>query len=203
MKPKITIALMWGLFFGATEALPYPSAPVVTREKSCLTCHVNNGPWKDNEKTIIDIIDQDTGKSLKQSDGTFLIAAKQGEVKTILTVVGRVKDDDAPAPYRNGWLYIDPMEREKGLASSSKFAPGWEVNLALGCRLVGDKLAGFEGANISVASLSLRPTEQAKDAEIQLQAMLTRGESVKGKPREGMIGNYFERKVRLKVIEAK
>jgi hypothetical protein len=31
--------------------------------------------------------------------------------------------------------------------------------------------------------------------------MLTRGESVKGKAREGMVGNYFERKVTLKVLD--
>lgn len=29
--------------------------------------------------------------------------------------------------------------------------------------------------------------------------MLTQGESVKNKPLEGMLGNYFERKVRLKM----
>jgi len=30
---------------------------------------------------------------------------------------------------------------------------------------------------------------------------LTKGESVKGKPREGMQGSYFERTLYLKVIE--
>jgi hypothetical protein len=30
--------------------------------------------------------------------------------------------------------------------------------------------------------------------------MLAKGESVKGKAQEGMLGNYFERKVRLKII---
>jgi hypothetical protein len=47
--------------------------------------------------------------------------------------------------------------------------------------------------------MTLRPGDDARDAEIELQVMLTRGESVKGKPQEGMIGSYFERKVRLKV----
>jgi hypothetical protein len=31
--------------------------------------------------------------------------------------------------------------------------------------------------------------------------MLTKGESVKGKPKEGMIGSYFERKVTLKIMD--
>jgi hypothetical protein len=31
--------------------------------------------------------------------------------------------------------------------------------------------------------------------------MLTRGESVKGKAKEGMKGNYFERIIRLKVLD--
>jgi len=34
-----------------------------------------------------------------------------------------------------------------------------------------------------------------------MQRMLTRGESVKGDAKKGMLGNYFERKVRLKIIE--
>ena len=40
-----------------------------------------------------------------------------------------------------------------------------------------------------------------QDAELTLQVMLTKGESVKGKAKEGMMGSYFERNVRLKVIE--
>lgn len=200
MKAKLSFSVILGLFFVTSEVLSYPSAAVVNRAKSCLTCHVNNGPWKDDEKTLIDIIDKDTGKSFKQPDGTFLVQARQGETKTVLTVLGRVKEDESLAPYRNGWVYIDPMEREKGSASSSKFAPNWEVNLSLGCRLVGDQQQGFEGAKISVAAMSLQPLENAKDAEIQLQVMLTKGESVKGKPKEGMIGSYFQRMVYLKVM---
>jgi hypothetical protein len=41
----------------------------------------------------------------------------------------------------------------------------------------------------------------AKNAEIQLQVMLTKGESVKGNAQEGMSGSYFERTVRMKVID--
>lgn len=200
MNAKLGFSVILGLFFVTGEVLSYPSAAVVNRAKSCLSCHVNNGPWKDDAKTLIDIIDKDTGKSFKQPDGTFLIQARQGETKTVLTVLGRVKEDESPAPYRNGWVYIDPVEQEKGSASNSKFAPGWEVNLSLGCRLIGDQQQGFEGAKISVAPMSLQPLQNAKDTEIQLQVMLTKGESVKGKPKEGMIGSYFQRKVHLKVM---
>jgi hypothetical protein len=31
--------------------------------------------------------------------------------------------------------------------------------------------------------------------------MLTKGESVKGKPKEGMIGNYFTRIVKVRVLD--
>jgi len=46
-----------------------------------------------------------------------------------------------------------------------------------------------------------RPTDAAQEAELALQVMLTKGESVKAKPKEGMIGSYFERKVKLKVTD--
>ena len=60
---------------------------------------------------------------------------------------------------------------------------------------------GIEGATVTVLPMTVQPLDDAKDSELQLQVMLTRGESVKGKAKEGMIGNYFERKVRLKVYE--
>lgn len=69
----------------------------------------------------------------------------------------------------------------------------------MACRIVGDKLEGFDGAKITVLPMTIRPTDAAQDAEVILLVMLTKGESVKGKPREGLIGNYFERKVKLKV----
>ncbi|OGC06094.1 hypothetical protein A2V82_01720 [candidate division KSB1 bacterium RBG_16_48_16] len=198
---KTIIAALSLLLLVGNAALAYPPAVgILGKAKSCMSCHVSNGPWTDEQKTIIDILDKDTGKSFKQPDGTFLIQARQGETKTVLTVLGRVKEDESPAPYRNGWVYIDPVEQEKGAASSSKFAPNWEVNLSLGCRLIGDQQQGFEGAKISVAPMSLQPLQNAKDAQIQLQVMLTKGESIKGKPKEGMIGSYFQRKVYLKVI---
>jgi hypothetical protein len=138
-------------------------------------------------------------KSLKQADGNFFIETKRGTARTLLTVIGRTKGDAAEAPYRNAWLYIDP--KTIGSATLSKFAPGWDVNLPMSCRIVGDKLELYEGATLSVLPMTIRPTDAGQDAELTLQVMLTKGESVKGKPKEGMIGSYFERKVKLKVTD--
>lgn len=176
-----------------------PSVGILSKAKNCLTCHVNNGPWQDDGRTIIDIVDKASGRSLRQKDGTFLIEAKRGQAMTVLTVIGRAKDDPLPPPYRNGWIYIDPSRIES--ESLSKFAPGWAVNLQASCRLVGDTLAGFEGAKITILPMTVRPLEDAQESTLELQVMLTRGESVKGDPRSGMVGNYFERTVRLKVVD--
>ena len=182
------------------KAFPYPpGVGILGKSKSCMSCHVNNGPWADDQKTIIDILDKGTMKSLRQPNGTFLLDVKRGEQRIVLTVIGRTKDDDVPLPYRNAWLYIDPMRIE--MNSISKFAPGWAVNLQMACRLVGDKVAAYEGAKITVLPMTIQPLDDAAETEIQLQVMLTKGESVKGNAKEGMIGNYFERKVKLKVYE--
>ena len=211
MKPKsflfatpTTARLAMALLLGFTAALPtalaYPPAVgILSNKKNCLECHANNGPWKDDPRTIIDILDKDTLKSLKQTDGSFLIETKRGAAKTLLTVIGRAKGDAAEAPYRNAWLYIDP--KTIGSASLSKFAPGWDVNLPMSCRIVGDTLDQYAGATLTVLPMTIRPTDAAQDAELTLQVMLTKGESVKGKPKEGMIGSYFERRVKLKVTD--
>ena len=176
-----------------------PTVGILSKAKNCLDCHVSNGPWRDEEKTIIDIVDKDSGRSLRQKDGTFLIKAKRGQAITVLTVIGRTKGDQAPPPYRNGWIYIDPTSI--GSQSLLKFAPGWAVDVRYSCRLVGDRLEGFEGAKITALSMTVRPLDDAQESTVQLQVMLTRGESVKGDPRAGMVGNYFERIVRLKVLD--
>lgn len=167
--------------------------------KKSLVCHANNGLWQDEKNIIIDILDKETKESLMQSDGSFLIEAHRGKTETVLTVIGRKKEDKAEAPYRNAWLYVDPQRIKSH--SLSKFAPGWSVNLPLACRIVGDKLEGFERAKITVLPMSIRAGDDAQDAELKLQVILTRGESVKGKAKEGMKANYFERVVRLKVVE--
>lgn len=203
MKVKFYISAMTIAFLVFAIARPSrsypPSVGILSKAKNCLACHVNNGPWQDDGKTIIDIVSKDSGQSLKQKDGTFLIEAKRGQAVTVLTVIGRAKDDRVPSPYRNGWIYIDPSRIES--ESLWKFAPGWAVNLQASCRLVGDTLAGFEGAKITVLPMTVRPLEDAQESTLQLQVMLTRGESVKGDPRAGIVGNYFERTVRLKVVD--
>lgn len=184
----------------AQTALAYPPAVgILGKAKNCLACHVNNGPWKDDARTVIDIVDPDSKVSLKQPGGTFLIEVKRGQTRTVLTVLGRSKGDSAEPPYRNAWLYIDPKTIET--ASLSKFAPGWDVNLPMSCRVVGDKIEGYEGASVTVLPMTVRPTDAAQSGELALQVMLTKGDSVKGNTQAGMVGRYFERRVQLKVID--
>lgn len=183
----------------APPAFGYPPAVgILGQSRNCLACHANSGPWKDDKTLIIDIFDKATGKSLAQEDGTFLITAKRGAANTVLTVIGTAKGSDAAPPYRNAWLYIDP-ERINDTSSLNKFAPGWAVNLPMSCRLVGDTSDAYPDAQITVLPMTVRPGDDARDGEIELQFMLTKGESVKGKAKEGMVGNYFERKVKLTV----
>lgn len=184
--------------FGINSANAYPpGVGILTTSRNCMSCHVNNGPWKDDANTIIDILDKETKISLKQPDGSFLIEAKKGESKTVLTIIGSKKNSLIPASYRNAWLYIDTSTI--GTKSLSKFAPGWDVNLPMSCRLVGDNLAGYEDADITSLPMTIQPLENAKDAEISLQVMLTKGAATKGNAQEGLEGSYFERKVHLKV----
>ncbi len=186
------------LSFGVSSANAYPpSVGILSNSKNCMSCHSNNGSWKEDNKLIIDILDMDTKKSLKQPDGSFLIEIKRWEQRTVLTVIGHKRDNSVAVPYRNAWLYIDPQTI--GTHSLSKFAPDWDVNLPMACRVVGDKLLGYEDAYITGLPMTIQPLNNAKNAELQLQVMLTKGESVKGKAQEGMSGNYFERKVKLVV----
>ena len=69
----------------------------------------------------------------------------------------------------------------------------------MSCRLVGDNLKGYEDANITSLPMTIQPLENAKDAEISLQVMLTKGEATKNNAKEGMTGSYFERKIKLVV----
>jgi hypothetical protein len=180
----------------AAYAYP-PGVGILSSNKNCMGCHVNNGPWKDESKLVIDILDAETKKSMKQTDGSFLIDADRWKQRKLLTVIGWMKDKSLSAPARNAWLYIDPTTI--GTPSLSKFAPNWDVNLPLSCRVVGDKLEGYENVDITSLPMIIQPMSNAKDAELQLQIMLTKGESVKGNAKEGMLGNYFEKKVLLKI----
>jgi hypothetical protein len=199
MKPKMFAVFFLLLVFTVAVWSYPPGVGILSKSKNCLTCHVNNGPWPDDGKTIIDIIDKESNQSLKQPDGSFLIEVKRGQAKTVMTIVGRAIDEKEEVPYRNAWIYVDPKTIESG--SLSKFAPGWEVNLPLACRVVGDSQVGLDGAKITVLPMTIRPADAAQNAELQLQVMLTKGESVKGKAKEGMIGNYFERQVVLRVLD--
>jgi hypothetical protein len=184
--------------FGINSAYAYPPAVgILSNSKNCLSCHTSNGPWKEEERLVIDILDIATKKSLKQADGSFLIEAKRWEQKTVLTVIGQKNSNPVTESYRNAWLYIDPTTI--GTHSLSKFAPDWDVNLPMACRVVGDKLPGYEDATITSLPMTIQPLSNAKNTELQLQLMMTKGESVKGRAQEGMIGNYYERKVILKV----
>lgn len=208
MKSTTIILLFAGLLafvmispFGPSSQQAYaypPGVGILSKSKNCLACHANNGPWTDGKKTIIDIIAPDSRKSFRQPDGSFLLHAKRYQSLTVLTIIG-YEAEVALAPYRNGWIYIDPTTIES--SSISKFAPGWDVNLQASCRLVGDTLHEYKDFRITALPMTIRPLDSARDANIVLQGMLTRGESVKGKAREGMAGNYFERTVTLKVID--
>jgi hypothetical protein len=201
MKTRIfAISAVIILVVSLNQVFSYPPAVgILGKSKNCLSCHVNNGPWNDDENTIIDILDKNTKISFKQPDGSFIIKVVRGKIMTILTVIGRSNDEQQEYPYRNAWLYIDP--NSIGLTSLSKFAPGWDVNLPMACRIVGDNFERYEGAKLTVLPMSIRPGDAAQDTELILQVMLTKGESVKGKPKEGIIGSYFERRVQLKVID--
>ena len=195
----LSIVLILGVFL-VKPALSYPPAVgLLGKSKNCLVCHTDNGPWQDEENTIIDILDKETKKSLARSDGSFLIEVQRGQIKTVLTVIGRKLGDKAESPYRNAWLYVDPLRIKSN--SLSKFAPGWGVNLPMACRIVGDKLVGYEESQITALPMSIRPGDDAQDTELMLQVMLTKGESVKGQAKKGMKGSYFERIVRLRVID--
>lgn len=196
--PVMALIVLSGGFLTELVAYP-PGVGILGPSKNCLACHSDNGPWREDGRTIIDIVDAATKKSLKAPDGSFLIEARRGEVTTVLTVAGRLKESGQDLPYRHAWLYLDPQTI--GTASLSKFAPGWDCNLPMACRISGDKLDSYPEAGLTVLPMSVRPSDSARDAVLQLQLMLTKGESVKGKAKEGMIGNYYVRTVRLRVLE--
>lgn len=200
MKPIVQVLFCAGLFFVSATAAAYPPAVgIVGKSRSCTKCHKSNGPWTDESKTIVDILDAKTRASLRQPDGSYLIEVERGRTRTVVTVLGRKAGDKKIRPTRNAWLYVDSAQIDTG--SLSKFAPGWSVNLPLSCRIVGDKVPEYPNAATTAASMTLRPGDTAHDAELELQIMLTTGKSAKGKPNSWLKSNYLVRKVRLKVID--
>ncbi|MDH3254610.1 MAG: hypothetical protein OEM62_06435 [Acidobacteriota bacterium] len=190
-------AIAWTLP-AVTEAYP-PAVGIVGQSRDCLSCHANNGPWADETQTILDIIDAASGESLRLPDGKFLIDVERGRTRRVLTLIGRRAEDKAPAPLRNAWLYVDPAQI--GTGSLSKFAPGWSVNLPMACRIVGDKVDAYPAAAMTSLPMTVRPGDTAQDARLELQVMLTAGESAKGSPNTWLQGNYLVREVRLRVID--
>lgn len=195
----MTLAFFCCLVFALQLGAYPPAVGILGNSRDCMACHVDNGPWKDEGIVSVDIIDKETGQSLKQSDGTFLIQARRGELKTVLTVIGCRRAEHSEIPYRNAWIYVDPDMI--GATAISSFAPGWNVNLPMACRIVGDKWMESDDADYTVLPMSIRPTDAARETEIELQVMVTKGESVKGKAAEGLIANYFKYNVKLKVVE--
>jgi len=68
MRAKVSTILVIIILGGfAQKVFSYPpSVGILGNAKSCMSCHVNNGPWSDEDKTIIDILDKETMKSLRQ-----------------------------------------------------------------------------------------------------------------------------------------
>jgi hypothetical protein len=175
-----------------------PAVGILADHRSCNSCHIDNGSWTDEDRTIIDVLDAKTKASLKREDGSFLIEVDRGEKFTVLTVIGRKKEDASP-PTRNAWLYVDPAQIKT--SALSKFAPGWDVNLPMACRVVGDKIDRYEGSDITVLPMTIRPGDAARNSELELQIMLTSGASIKGSATKGLISNYVMRKVYLQVSD--
>jgi len=177
-----------------------PGVGILGKARNCMACHASDGPWQDDGNLIADLLDKKTGKSLRQKDGSFLITAKPEQSRTVLVVLGRSNGISSPVPNRNGWIFVDPTLIERDFPGS-KFAPGWDADLNMSCRLTGDNLEAYKGAKITVLPMTVRPSGAAKDAGIEWQFLLSSGEAVKGDAKQGLIQNYFYRKVWLKVEE--
>ena len=174
-----------------------PAVGIIGDSRSCTDCHAINGPWKDEAGTIVDILDATTRRSLLQPDGRFLLEVERGESRTVITVIGRKAGDKVSPPSRNAWLYTDPTQL--ATEALSKFAPGWDVNLPMACRIVGDEVAEYLDAAVTALPMTVRPGDAARDAELELQVMLTAGESAKGNPDTWLKANYLLKKLILKV----
>lgn len=196
MFVKTFIGLIMLALAGAALASP-PAVGIAGNAKSCAACHSAVGPWVDGPGLIFDLLDNATGQSLKQEDGSFLVACAPEQAVTVLAVLGYRKDAGPLMPHRNGWLLVDTTTIGGG--ALSVFAPGWELNIPYGCRITGDAVPAYAGQIVSAAPLTIRPTVNAKDATVSLQALLTSGDAVKGKANEGVTQNYHERTVHLQI----
>ena len=197
-RVPVSLSLLLIILSQFAAASP-PAVGIIGNARSCMTCHVSNGSWTEGPGLVIDLIDKDTQQSLRQPDGSFLLTAKRGTAKTVMAVIGYSGLAPDQSPYRNGWIFVDSTTI--GNSSLSKFAPGWEINLAYGCKIAGDKVAAYPDAALTSAPITILPTETAKDGEVTFQMLMTRGESVKGRAKEGLTGNFHARAVHLHVTD--
>ncbi len=158
---RILMATLTLLLPSLASAYP-PAVGIVGQSRSCTNCHASNGPWTDASLTIVDVLDKATRNSLRQPDGRFLLEVDRGKVATVITIIGRQAADGAPPPMRNAWLYLAPSQLDTG--ALSKFAPGWDVNLPMSCRIVGDTVPEYPGAALTALPLTVRPGDAAQNA---------------------------------------
>lgn len=171
----------------------WPAASLEGRQANCLGCHVENDTWQDSSGIVIDIIDPATGTSYRQPDGSFAITVKRNTELRVKSVFGVSPGMQFP-PDTVGWLYVDPGELQNAPEAGLKFAPGWLVNRPFcGKRLV-ETVDGYIGNRLAAITMTLKPLENAQDAEIQLQVLF------KSNAR-GMEGSYYQKKVLLKVLD--
>ncbi|MFH1278300.1 MAG: hypothetical protein ABIK65_07970 [Candidatus Eisenbacteria bacterium] len=196
--PVNTLLVLALLIPIAASAYP-PAVGILGPSRSCTDCHASNGPWKDEAATIVDVLDATTRRSLLQPDGGFLLQVERGTTKKVITVIGRKAGDKISPPIRNAWLYVDPMQLDTG--ALSKFAPGWDVNLPMACRIVGDEIPEYPGAAVTALPMTVRAGDASRNAELELQVMLTRGVSAKGNPDAWLEANYMLKKLVLEVVD--
>ena len=200
MKHHLRILMTsFTLLLPAVASAYPPAVGIVGQSRSCTGCHTSNGPWSDASLTIVDVLDEATRLSLRQPDGRFLLEVDRGQTATVVTIIGRQAGDSVPPPIRNAWLYVAPSRLET--TALSKFAPGWDVNLPMSCRIVGDTVPEYPGAALTALPMTVRPGDAAQETELELQIMLTSGESAKGDPDTWLQSNYLLRKLVLKVVD--
>lgn len=209
MMSRISASTLWALALLVLTVAPtvlptvvsaYPPAVgIIGDSRSCTDCHANNGPWHDVAGTVVDVLDARTRLSLLQPDGRFLLEVERGEARTVITVIGRKAGDEVSPPTRNAWLYVDPTQL--GTGALSKFAPGWDVNLPMACRIVGDEVPEYPDAAVTALPMTVRPGDAARRAELELQVMLTQGVSAKGNPDAWLEANYLLKTLILEVVD--
>lgn len=181
------------LVAGDDAARGWPAASLQSRDRDCTSCHQAADSWTDTARVIIDIVDPQTGTSYEAADGAFDIAVRRGEELRVKSVFGVRQGHQFP-PEMVGWLYASPALLKKAPESDPKFAPGWQVNRSFCMKRLVEEVKGFPGNQLAAVPMTIRPLDNAEDATISLQVLF------KSSAR-GLAGDYFERDVRLRVID--